>query len=56
MPILSLYTGRGFDRFETVVIRPATIPRPVASWEPAGPARKPGPRPSGAPKRFAHVR
>ena len=26
MPILSLYTGRGFDRFEVAVIRPSVIP------------------------------
>ena len=25
MPILSLYTGRGFDRFEVVLIRPASF-------------------------------
>jgi len=54
MPILSLYTGRSFDRFEVVVIRPATIPRPVSPWEAAGPERKP--RPSRTPRRFAPVR
>jgi hypothetical protein len=26
MPILSLYTGRGFDRFEVVVIRSTPLP------------------------------
>jgi len=26
MPILSLYTGRGFDRFEVVLIRPTSLP------------------------------